>query len=62
MKCITIAEAAERIGCISVEFLYKLAREEAIPVVRLGRRVLVDEDDVPRIIRQFKVQPKRGEA
>lgn len=61
MPCITIQEAAQRIGCISSAMLYRMAQHEQIPVVRMGRRVLVDIDDIPVIISSFKVQP-RGKA
>lgn len=62
MRCITVAEAAQRIGCISPALIYKLAKNQQIPVVRLGARVLIDEDDIPEIIKQFKVPAKRGVA
>lgn len=58
MQCITIKEAAKRIGCISTAMLYRMAQQELIPVVRMGRRVLVDSNDIPGIIDSFKVQPK----
>jgi excisionase family DNA binding protein len=56
--CVTIQQAATRIGVISPEMLYRLAREHRIPVVRIGKRVLVDESDIPGIIASFKRQPK----
>ena len=62
MKCVSMAEAAERIGCISPGLLYRLAQQQEIPVVRMGRRVLIDEDDLPKIVEQFKVPSKRGVA
>lgn len=37
---ITIAEAAQRLG-VSKSYAYQLAKDGRLPVVRLGRRVLV---------------------
>lgn len=58
MKCLTINEAAGRIGNISAQLLYKLCREGRVLHVRIAGRVLIDEDDIPEIINSFKVRPK----
>jgi len=58
MKCLTIQEAAERIGNISDSFLYRMCREGQVVHVRMCNRVLIDEDDLPDIINSFKVKPK----
>lgn len=62
MKCITIQEASVAIGFISPEMLYHMAKWNMIPSVRTGLQVLIDEDDIPRIINSFKVQPKQAQA
>jgi len=56
--CISLDEAAVRIGGISRRMLSKLAGEGRIPCVRIGRRVLIDSQDLPAIIDSFKA-PRR---
>lgn len=58
-RCLTVAEAAVQIGAISREMLYKLASEGRIPCVRIGRRVLIDSQDLPAIIDSFKAPARR---
>lgn len=42
-RFLTLPEAAERLGHISPETLYRLAREGNLPVRRIGRRVVIAE-------------------
>jgi len=57
MRCITIPEAAELIG-VSVSMLYRLCRENKILHVRIGGRVLIDEDEIDEILDSFKRGPR----
>ncbi|HRW25724.1 MAG TPA: helix-turn-helix domain-containing protein [Spirochaetia bacterium] len=50
---ISIADAAAELGC-SAGFLYGAARRREIPVVRFGRRILIDQADMPAILAHFK--------
>jgi len=58
---ISIATAAAELGC-SGGFLYAAARRREIPVVRFGRRVLIDQADMPAILQHFKDTPELAEA
>lgn len=58
---ISIADAAAELGC-SGGFLYAAARRHEIPVVRFGRRVLIDQADMPAILKHFKDVPDPLEA
>lgn len=60
MTALTMQEAAERLGC-KRSFLYAAAQRSEIPVVRFGRRVLVDEEDIPEIVRIYKVPARPRE-
>jgi excisionase family DNA binding protein len=60
MKCLTVAEAAARIG-FSKDSLYRCARRGEIPVVRIMSRVLIDEADLGAIVDRYKVRPARAE-
>ena len=46
---ISIAEAADRLG-VSKSYLYQLAKEGRLPVVRLGRRVLVPVESLQGLL------------
>lgn len=48
-RLLTAAEAAQRLG-VSRWRLYELAREEIVPVVRLGRSIRVDPGALERLI------------
>ncbi|MGD9939112.1 MAG: helix-turn-helix domain-containing protein [Clostridia bacterium] len=61
MKCLSVPEAAARVG-FSSKMLYRCASAGRIPVVRIGKRVLIDEDDLPVIVNLFKVLPAQGQT
>jgi excisionase family DNA binding protein len=46
---ITIAEAAQRLG-VSRSYAYQLANNGTLPVVRLGRRVLVPVEPLKHLL------------
>ena len=46
---ITIAEAADRLG-VSKSYAYQLAKDGRLPVVRLGRRVLVPVESLQDLL------------
>ena len=48
MKLLRIPEVAKILD-VSVERAYQLARTEAIPVVRLGRQLRVDAEQLPEM-------------
>jgi len=57
MKALTADEAAAKIGC-SAWFLRKQARDQRVPVIRFGPRMIFDEDDIPAIVASFKIPAK----
>lgn len=45
IKALTVSQAVEFLnGNVSKEFLYQLAREKRIPHVRIGTKILFDEN------------------
>jgi excisionase family DNA binding protein len=42
-RFLNMAEAAEHLGNVSAETLYRLAREGHLPVRRIGRRLVISE-------------------
>lgn len=46
---LTVEEIAEYIG-VSIDMIYKMTREKAIPHFRVGRRILFKKDSVDKWI------------
>ena len=57
-KLLTIKQAAEAL-CVSVPMVYKLTREQALPVVRLGSSVRVHPDDLAALIEAHRSRAAR---
>jgi len=52
-----LKEAAPILG-VSVFTVRKLVRERAVPFYRVGRRVVLDREDLERYLRQHRVEPR----
>jgi excisionase family DNA binding protein len=52
-----VDEAAPILG-VSVFTVRKLIRERAVPFYRVGRRVVLDREDLERYLRQHRVEPR----
>jgi excisionase family DNA binding protein len=56
---LSVEEAAPILG-VSVFTVRKLIRQRAVPYYRVGRRVVLDPDDLERYLRQHRVEPREG--
>jgi excisionase family DNA binding protein len=56
---LSVEEAAPILG-VSVFTVRKLIRRRAVPFYRVGRRVVLDPDDLERYLRQHRVEPRDG--
>jgi excisionase family DNA binding protein len=56
---LSVEEAAPILG-VSVFTVRKLIRQRAVPYYRVGRRVVLDRDDLERYLRQHRVEPREG--
>lgn len=55
MKLLSIDEVARRLGLSGHTVRYYL-RQGLLPKVRIGRRVLVEEDELEKLVRKGKTQ------
>ena len=53
--CVTVPEAAEMLG-ISRNFAYQLVKEEKLPSIRFGKRILI-----PRVALEKRLEKCSGE-
>jgi len=56
---VSVEEAAPILG-VSVFTVRKLIRQRAVPYYRVGRRVVLDPDDLERYLRQHRIEPREG--
>ena len=56
---LSVEEAAPILG-VSVFTVRKLIRQRAVPYYRVGRRVVLDPDDLERYLRQHRVEPRES--
>jgi len=56
---LSVEEAAPILG-VSVFTVRKLIRQRTVPYHRVGRRVVLDPDDLERYLRQHRVEPREG--
>ena len=54
---LSVEEAAPILG-VSVFTVRKLIWQRAVPFFRVGRRVVLDADDLERFLRQHRVEPR----
>jgi excisionase family DNA binding protein len=56
---LSVEEAATILG-VSVFTVRKLIRQRAVPYYRVGRRVILDPEDLERYLCQHRVEPREG--
>ncbi len=56
---ITVEEAAKRLG-ISRASAYSLANQGQLPVIRLGRRILVSKVGLERMVNEARTKAQTG--
>ncbi len=54
---LSVDEAAPILG-VSVFTVRKLIRVRAVPFYRVGRRVVLDREDLERYLRQHRIEPR----
>ena len=54
---LSVEEAAPILG-VSVFTVRKLVRERAVPFYQVGRRVVLDREDLERYLHQHRVEPR----
>ncbi len=57
MKALLTIEEASELTKLSIKTLYKYAERETIPHIKLGRRVLFDEDAIEGWVNSYRVAP-----
>ena len=61
MELLTVQQAAQRLGT-SVRFVWRLRAERRIAVVKLGKHVRIDSDDLDAYINAGRQEPGQSEA
>jgi excisionase family DNA binding protein len=56
---LSVEEAAPILG-VSVFTVRKLIRQRAVPFYRVGRRIVLDPEDLERYLCQHRVEPREG--